>query len=72
MIENEPMRWQAPLGASQIEAKPDFRADVDQSGDWYVWRRLGANGWATMRRCECRESAHREAAVLNGQNQSSN
>jgi len=65
MIENDSLRWQAPLGETQIEAKPGFRADMDQSGDWYVWRRLGANGWATLRRCECQESASREAAQLN-------
>ncbi len=65
MVENSSLRWQAPLSDSQLEAKPAFRADVDQSGDWYVWRRLGNNGWATLRRCECRDSAHRQAAVLN-------
>ena len=28
---------------------PQFRADTDQRGDWYVWRRMGATGWATLR-----------------------
>ncbi len=65
MIGDKSLRWQAPMSDSQLELKPTFRADVDQSGDWYVWRRLGANGWATLRRCECRDSAHRQAAVLN-------
>ncbi len=72
MIENQSLRWETPRGDTQIEPKPGFRADMDQSGDWYVWRRLGANGWATLRRCECRESAHREAATLNETCQQSN
>ncbi len=42
-----------------------FRADVDQSGHWYVWRRLGANGWATFRHCETRERALELAKHLN-------
>lgn len=55
-----------------------FRADTDQSGEWYVWTRLverparvGARagslsaGWATMQRCESRELAQRLADDLN-------
>lgn len=45
---------------------PQFRADTDQRGDWYVWRRMGATGWATMRRCETREDALRLTEELNG------
>ena len=42
-----------------------FRADTDQRGDWYVWRRMSANGWATLRRCESREKAEELAQSLN-------
>ena len=46
-----------------------FRADTDQSGEWYVWTRLEslgtAIGWATMQRCESRELAQRLADDLN-------
>lgn len=55
-----------------------FRADTDQSGEWYVWTRLGelparggaragslSAGWATMQRCESRELAQRLADDLN-------
>jgi len=45
---------------------PQFRADTDQRGNWYVWRRMGASGWATMRRCESREDALRLTEELNG------
>lgn len=45
---------------------PQFRADTDQRGDWYVWRRMGTSGWATMRRCDTREDALRLSAELNG------
>lgn len=45
---------------------PQFRADVDQRGDWYVWRRMGARGWATLRRCASREDALRLSDELNG------
>ncbi len=45
---------------------PQFRADTDQRGDWYVWRRMGASGWATMRRCDTREDAMRLTEELNG------
>lgn len=48
-----------------MEPKMLFRADVDQSGDWYVWRRLGSNGWATLRRCDDREHAQQLARDLN-------
>lgn len=53
----------API--TEMEAKMLFRADTDQHGDWYVWRRLGVNGWATMRRCDTREIAERMARTLN-------
>jgi len=48
-----------------IEPKALFRADVDQSGEWYVWRRLGASRWATLRRCCNREQALELAKSLN-------
>jgi len=48
-----------------VESKNLFRADVDQSGDWYVWRRLGSSGWATLRRCTGREQALELAKALN-------
>lgn len=48
-----------------VEPKNLFRADVDQSGDWYVWRKLGSNGWATLRRCSDREHAQQLARDLN-------
>jgi hypothetical protein len=51
--------------ASATEPKLLFRADTDQNGDWYVWRRLGGNGWATMRRCDCRDDAHGLAQTMN-------
>jgi len=51
--------------ASVTESKPLFRADTDQNGDWYVWRRLGMNGWATMRRCDCQDQACQLADHLN-------
>lgn len=54
-----------PKAASQAEPKLLFRADTDQNGDWYVWRRLGTNGWATMRRCESRDDAEQLAASMN-------
>ncbi len=57
--------------ASQTEPKILFRADTDQNGDWYVWRRLGSNGWATMRRCESRDDAEQLAASMNQDPQSS-
>lgn len=52
---------------------PAFRADTDQSGEWYVWTRIGRSagptpargGWATMQRCESRELAQRLADDLN-------
>lgn len=50
---------------NMVESKNLFRADVDQSGDWYVWRRLGASGWATLRRCTGREQAFELAKALN-------
>jgi hypothetical protein len=48
-----------------IEQKPVYRADTDQSGDWYVWRRLNDHGWATHHRCDTREAAVEMAALLN-------
>ena len=44
-----------------------FRADTDQSGEWYVWTRLSSSGWATMQRCDSRELAQRLADDLNQQ-----
>ena len=57
--------------ASQTEPKLLFRADTDQNGDWYVWRRLGSNGWATMRRCDCRDDAEQLASTMNQDRQGS-
>ena len=63
------MQQVPPAGAATAVATADpkllFRADVDQNGDWYVWRKLSKNGWATMRRCECREAAELLAATMN-------
>jgi len=53
------------LGSSFLEDKPAFRADTDQGGSWWVWRRLSVNGWATHHRCGDREAAHSLAAQLN-------
>lgn len=47
------------------EPDRDYRADVDQSGDWFVWRRIGTNGWATMRRCATHLDAVELAESLN-------
>lgn len=54
-----------PTNAASLESKQAFRADTDQNGDWYVWRRLSASGWATMRRCDSREAAIELAETLN-------
>ena len=51
--------------ALDIDPKPLFRADVDQSGDWYVWRRVGVSGWATMRRCDSEQEAKDVAKAMN-------
>ncbi len=59
-----PSRRTAPL----IEIKPVYRADTDQGGDWWVWRRLSANGWATHQRCTDQDSARKLAAALNSAN----
>lgn len=48
-----------------VEPKLIYRADIDQSGDWYVWRRLGTSGWAAMQRCQDRMEALQVAADLN-------
>lgn len=53
------------LASHMCEPKMLFRADTDQHGDWYVWRQLSENGWATMRRCESREDAQRLVDQLN-------
>ncbi len=53
------------LAGRVCEPKMLFRADTDQHGDWYVWRQLSENGWATMRRCESREDAQRLVDQLN-------
>ncbi len=65
MIGNDLLRWGVPESADAESSASAFRADTDQSGDWYVWRRIGANGWATLRRCDCRDDAHRLATQLN-------
>lgn len=55
----------AAPSASMAEPKLLFRADTDQNGDWYVWRKLSQNGWATLRRCDCRETALELADSMN-------
>lgn len=60
---NQPSGQRKP--ASETEPKLLFRADTDQNGDWYVWRRLGSNGWATLRRCDCRDDAEQLADTMN-------
>ncbi|MEZ6243600.1 MAG: hypothetical protein R3B57_11225 [Phycisphaerales bacterium] len=65
MIGNDLLRWRLPEEDADARLDPNFRADMDQSGDWYVWRRMGANGWATLRRCDGREDAQRLATQLN-------
>lgn len=52
-------------GSMLFEPKGLYRADTDQSGQWYVWRRLSANGWATLQRCNTREEAVQLALDLN-------
>jgi len=42
----------------------DYRADVDQAGQWCVWQRLGA-GWAIWCTCRSRADAIERAAELN-------
>jgi len=65
MIGNDLLRWRLPDEATTGSIDPSFRADMDQSGDWYVWRRIGSNGWATLRRCQDRQDAQRLATQLN-------
>lgn len=48
-----------------VESKLVYRADIDQSGDWYVWQRLGASGWAALQRCQDRSEAIQIASTLN-------
>lgn len=48
-----------------VESKLVYRADIDQSGDWYVWQRLGASGWAALQRCRDRMEALQMASELN-------
>ena len=55
----------ANKAAVQAEVKLLFRADTDQNGDWYVWRRLGPHGWATMRRCGDQDEAEQIAETMN-------
>jgi hypothetical protein len=55
----------AITSAAIRESKVLFRADTDQHGDWYVWRKLSKNGWATMRRCDSREDAVQLAETMN-------
>ena len=60
-----------PKAASQTEPKRLCRADTEQKGDWEVGRRRGSNGWATMRRCECRDDAEQLATTMNQDRQGS-
>ncbi len=48
-----------------LSTGPQFKAAEDQRGDWWVWRRVSAKGWATMRRCDSRDEAERLAEALN-------
>lgn len=58
-------RGSPQISPLDLSAGPQFKADEDQRGDWWVWRRVSAKGWATMRRCETREDAERLAEALN-------
>lgn len=53
------------IATSETEPKILFRADTDQHGEWYVWRKLSMHGWATMRRCHSREDALQLAETMN-------
>lgn len=66
-MEQGALRETRPTLGSMLlfETKGSYRADTDQSGEWYVWRRLSANGWATMQRCDSREEAVQLASDLN-------
>lgn len=58
-------RGSPQISPLDLSTGPQFKAAVDQRGDWWVWRRVSAKGWATMRRCDTREEAERLAEALN-------
>lgn len=45
------------IGWSAGVAVGTFKADRDQNGDWWVWRRLSARTWVTHTRCVDEASA---------------
>ena len=51
----------------RAEIKPEYRADTNQNGRWFVWRRVSASGWATHCPCESGESARAMVERLNAQ-----
>lgn len=65
MIANDLLRWKMPEESVSRSGEEAFRADMDHSGRWYVWGRLGANGWATLHACDSRQDAERLAVRLN-------
>lgn len=58
-------RWSGADSLLTVDLKPVFRADTDQAGEWYVWRRVSASAWATHHRCDSRQAAVTEAQTLN-------
>lgn len=55
----------------QVEIKPDYRADANKQGQWFVWRRVSASGWATHCRCDSQDDAMAMAVQLNTPDDSS-
>ena len=58
-------RWSGAESLLTVDLKPVFRADTDQAGEWYVWRRVSASAWATHHRCDSQQEAFAEAETLN-------
>lgn len=50
--------------APHLGRESRYRADIDHSGRWCVWQRLGM-GWAVLRACRDRGEAIERAAELN-------
>lgn len=49
----------------RCEPKPEYRADTNQNGRWFVWRRISATGWASHCVCESGEAARAMVDRLN-------
>ncbi|GJM18038.1 MAG: hypothetical protein DHS20C14_02510 [Phycisphaeraceae bacterium] len=47
------------------DRRDPFRAEADDGGQWFVWRRLASSGWAAWRACPTRSDAIELAASLN-------